>query len=71
VPIFSGIFSPYEINKEDEELPELYIVGKVIFGNITIKKAEEKAEEVKKYNELSEKITEKIHQKLIDKYKTK
>jgi hypothetical protein len=38
VPIFSGIFSPNEINKEDEELPELYIVGKAIFGNITIKK---------------------------------
>jgi hypothetical protein len=29
--IFSGIFSPYEMNKEDEELPELYIVGKTIF----------------------------------------
>jgi hypothetical protein len=70
-PIFSGIFSPYEINKEDEELPELYIMGKAIFGNITIKRAEEKAEEVKKYNELSEKITEQIHQKIIDKYKTK
>ncbi|MDR1029990.1 MAG: hypothetical protein LBL76_03855 [Treponema sp.] len=37
VPIFSGIFSPNEINRENEELPELYIVGKAIFGNITIK----------------------------------
>jgi hypothetical protein len=71
VPIFSGIFSPYEINKEDEELPELYIVGKAVFGNITIKKAEEKTEEVKMYNELSKKMAEKIHQKIIDKYETK
>jgi hypothetical protein len=40
VPIFSGIFSPNEINKEDGELPELYIVGKAIFGNITVKKVD-------------------------------
>jgi hypothetical protein len=70
-PIFSGIFAPYITNKDDEELPELYIVGRAVFGNITIKKAEEKADEVKKYNELSEKIAEKIHQKIIDKYETK
>jgi hypothetical protein len=37
VPIFSGIFSPNELNRENEELPELYIVGKAIFGNITIR----------------------------------
>jgi hypothetical protein len=36
VPIFSGIFTNNEINLDDEELPELYIVGKAIFGNITI-----------------------------------
>jgi hypothetical protein len=70
-PIFSGIFLPNEINKEDEELPELYIVGKAIFGNITIKKVAEHNDEVKKYNELSEKITEQIHQKIIDKYEKK
>jgi hypothetical protein len=69
VPIFAGIFSPYEANKEDEELPELYIVGKAVFGNITVIKAEEKAEEVKKYKELSDKIAENIHQKMLDKYK--
>jgi hypothetical protein len=68
-PVFSGIFSPYEIANEDKDLPELYIVGKAVFGMITIKRSDEKAEEVKRYNELSEKITEKIHQKLIDKYK--
>ncbi|MHC6202295.1 hypothetical protein ACYULU_03775 [Breznakiellaceae bacterium SP9] len=37
VPIFSGIFVPNEINKENDELPELYIVGKAVFGNITIR----------------------------------
>lgn len=36
VPVFSGIFTSDEINKEPEELPELYITGKAIFGNITI-----------------------------------
>jgi hypothetical protein len=66
-PIFSGIFLPYEINKGDEELPELYIVGRAIFGNITIKRAEAKAEEIKMYSELSKKMTEKIYQKIIDK----
>jgi hypothetical protein len=70
-PIFSGIFSPYEIIKEDEELPELYLTGKAIFGNITIKNSDVKAAEVKRENELSEKLTEQIHQKIIDKYKTK
>jgi hypothetical protein len=37
VPIFSGIFMPNEIKKENEELPELYVIGKAIFGNITIR----------------------------------
>jgi hypothetical protein len=37
VPIFAGIFAPNEINKETEELPELYITGKAVFGNITIR----------------------------------
>jgi hypothetical protein len=36
IPIFAGIFAPNEINQENEELPELYIMGKAIFGNITI-----------------------------------
>jgi hypothetical protein len=40
-PIFSGIFAPSEINKENEQLPELYIIGKAIFGNITIKRMKE------------------------------
>jgi hypothetical protein len=39
-PIFSGIFTPNKINKE-EELPELYITGNVVFGEITIKTVEE------------------------------
>jgi hypothetical protein len=41
VPIFSGIFTPNEIKQEGEKLPELYIIGKAIFGNITVKTIEE------------------------------
>lgn len=36
VPLCSGIFAPGEINQEHEDLPELYIFGKAVFGNITI-----------------------------------
>ncbi|MDR1398502.1 MAG: hypothetical protein LBJ41_01070 [Treponema sp.] len=39
--IFAGIFAPNEINKEGEELSELYIIGKAVFGNITIRTAED------------------------------
>jgi hypothetical protein len=66
-PIFSGVFTPNKINKTDEDLPELYIVGKAVFGNVTIRTIEEFEQELKQYNELSEKMTEKIHQKIIDK----
>jgi hypothetical protein len=38
-PVFAGIFAPHEANREGEDLPELYITGKAIFGNITIKTA--------------------------------
>jgi hypothetical protein len=38
IPLFSGIFAPDEINKEGEDLPELYIKGTAVFGNITIKR---------------------------------
>ncbi|GHT62163.1 hypothetical protein FACS1894109_20990 [Spirochaetia bacterium] len=38
IPVFSGIFAPDEINKENEDLPELYITGMAVFGNITIKR---------------------------------
>ncbi|MDR0708397.1 MAG: hypothetical protein LBF60_11080 [Treponema sp.] len=55
-PIFSGIFALGEINKEDEDLPELYIAGQAIFGNITIRIMEE----VEKENEFGEKLKEKI-----------
>ncbi|MDR2102603.1 MAG: hypothetical protein LBP42_00710 [Treponema sp.] len=38
VPIFSGIFTSNEINSDDEQgRPELYIKGRAVFGNITIK----------------------------------
>jgi hypothetical protein len=63
VPIFAGVFAPNETNKENEELPELYIIGKAVFGNITIRTMEE----LKKENEYGEKIKEKIMQKIYDK----
>ena len=40
-PVFSGIFTPNVINNENVELPELYIVGKAIFANITVLTVEE------------------------------
>ncbi|MDR2448292.1 MAG: hypothetical protein LBD58_13550 [Treponema sp.] len=55
-PIFSGIFAHGEMNKEDEDLPELYIAGQSVFGNITIRMIEE----VEKENEFGEKLKEKI-----------
>lgn len=67
VPVFSGIFAPNEADHEGGELPELYITGTAVFGNITIKRAEEKAQEQREYNELAEKIKEKVYQKIIDK----
>ena len=62
-PVFSGIFSPYKTNNQDEGLPELYIIGKAVFGNITIKTTSEIKSEI----EYSEKLKEKIMQNIIDK----
>jgi hypothetical protein len=66
-PIFSGIFIPAEINKEDEELPELYIVGKAVFGNITVKTIEQ----IKQEKEFEEKYAEEIKQNMLDKISRK
>jgi hypothetical protein len=63
VPIFGGIFTQDEIIKEGEDLPELVIIGKVIFGNITVKRIKE----LEKENEFVKKYTEKIYQNIIDK----
>jgi hypothetical protein len=38
IPLFSGIFTPNEIMTENEEAPELYIIGRAVFGNITVMK---------------------------------
>ncbi|GHV17030.1 hypothetical protein FACS189493_3920 [Spirochaetia bacterium] len=38
VPVFAGVFAPGDANNEDEGLAELYIRGKAVFGNITIKR---------------------------------
>jgi hypothetical protein len=67
VPLFSGIFSPNEINRENEELPELYIAGKAIFGNITIKAIDEFQKEEEQEKEFEEKVKEKILKKIYDK----
>jgi hypothetical protein len=47
IPIFSGIFTQNEINGSEEGLPELYIIGKAIFGNITMKTMKELEKEIK------------------------
>jgi hypothetical protein len=67
VPVFSGIFAPDEINREDEELPELYITGKAFFGNITIKAIDEFKKEKEREKEFEEKVKEKVLQKIYDK----
>ncbi|MHB9294639.1 hypothetical protein PilKf_00363 [Pillotina sp. SPG140] len=42
-PVFSGIFFiPQAADENDNDRPELYITGKAIFGNITIKTNEKK-----------------------------
>jgi hypothetical protein len=61
VPIFSGIFVVDEISMEGEELPELYIIGKAIFGNITIKAIGE----LKQEKEFEEKYKEKNNAKYL------
>jgi hypothetical protein len=53
VPIFAGIFIPQITEENDKH--ELYITGKAVFGNITIKTKEKKEEEVKEYDELEKK----------------
>jgi hypothetical protein len=62
-PIFSGIFMLPETNGEGEKQSELYITGKAIFGNITIKTIDE----LKKEMEYEKKLEEKIKQKIYDK----
>jgi hypothetical protein len=66
-PVFAGIFTPNEINKRDKDLPELYIMGTAVFGNITVKTAEEFEEELRKEKEFGKKVEEKIRQKIYDK----
>jgi hypothetical protein len=66
-PIFSGIFSPNEINKENKELPELYIIGKAVFGNITIKTIDEFEKEKEQEKKFEEKVKEKVLKKIYDK----
>jgi hypothetical protein len=71
IPIFSGIFTPNKINGSDQELPELCIIGKSIFGNITVKTMEELEEKIKQEKEFGEKYAERIRQKMLDKISRK
>jgi hypothetical protein len=71
VPIFSGIFTPNEINGSDEDLPELCIIGKAIFGNITVKTMEKLREEISQEKEFGEKYAEEIRRKMLDKISRK
>jgi hypothetical protein len=71
VPEFSGIFSPNEIENRNEEIPELYIVGKAVFGNITIRRIEEVINEEKKEKEFVGKYVEKTIQNIYDKISEK
>ena len=61
-PIFSGIFLLNEANKE-EELPELYIVGKAVFGNITVRTIGDLEKEEEFYKKYTEKVLKKIYDK--------
>jgi hypothetical protein len=71
IPIFAGIFAPNEIIKVGEELPELYIAGRAVFGNITVRTIEEVMEETKKEKEFEEKYKEKVMQNIYDKLSKK
>jgi hypothetical protein len=71
IPIFAGIFAPNETTTTGEELPELYIVGRAIFGNITVRTIEEVIEEAKKEKEFEEKYKEKVMQNIYDKLSKK
>jgi hypothetical protein len=66
-PIFSGVFSPNDINRESAGLPELYITGKAVFGNVTIRTVDEFNKETGQEKEFAEKVKEKILQKIYDK----
>jgi hypothetical protein len=57
VPVFSGIYTPNEINAGGEEQPELYITGQAVFGTISIKRASE-------FYKILEKFKRKIIQKI-------
>ncbi|MDR2606879.1 MAG: hypothetical protein LBC57_00685 [Treponema sp.] len=62
IPVFSEIVEPEpKTNGDDMELPELYITGKAIFGEVKIKRMDE-------YNSQNwKKIGEKVMKKILDK----
>jgi hypothetical protein len=67
-PIFSGVFILNNTHKENKEAPELYITGKAVFGNITIKTTDELEKQLKEEKEFEEKVKEKVMQRMYDKY---
>jgi hypothetical protein len=64
IPVFAGIFMPPAPNTEDGKPSELYITGKAVFGNITIKTIEELQKETEYEKKLEEKIKQKIYDKM-------
>lgn len=62
IPVFSEIAEPaVKTDGDDDDLPELYITGKAIFGEVKIKRMDE-------YNKQDwKKIGEKIMKKILDK----
>jgi hypothetical protein len=67
IPVFAGIFTPNETRGAEEDLPELCITGKAVFGSITVITVEELKEKIKKEKEFGEEYAEKIRQKMLDK----
>jgi hypothetical protein len=64
VPVFAGIFMPPDTNREDGKRSELYITGRAVFGNITVKTIEELQKEAEYEKKLEEKIKRKIYEKM-------
>jgi len=64
-PLFSGVFVSDAVSKEGEGLPELYIVGRAFFGNITVMTAEENPAEMQKEKDFARQYEEKIRKKML------
>jgi len=64
-PVFSGVFVSSGVNQEEEARSELYITGRALFGNVTVKTAEEMAVETQAEKEFERQYAEKIRKKML------